>query len=1055
MHAVGKPVAAVPVRRGIPDHLAEKIRSGAGSLEGERKQVTVLFADVKGSMELERALGDERWRQVMDRFFSILCEGIHRFEGTVDKFTGDGVMAIFGAPIAHEDHARRACYAALDLQRELASYATELRQSAGLSFSVRIGLNSGEVVVGTIGDDLGMAYTAIGHTVGLAQRMEQLAAPDCVYLSEYTAQVVHGYFEFADLGEFEVKGAGRPVRVFELTDIGTARGRIDVRRAPFVGRVGELDALRSEFRRACAEQRPGLVTIVGDVGVGKSRLAREFVAGLAVESRPPRCLTGRCPSYGRGVTYRALGDVLAELLGLHESDPRDVIVDRLGAHRILGLTLGLDVAGAVHPLAAIHLMREAWRELLSQLVAERPTVVLVEDLHWAQDDLLDLLEYLLDGVAGCLLLVGAARPELLTARPSWGRRGDATTVWLEPLPLAEARKLVDEAPAELRELVLERAEGNPFFIEELLARISDGVEVAAIPDSVQAVLAARIDQLAPLEKEALQAAAVVGRAFWREPVRELLGGASPSFELLEERDFVRPGSRSSFEGLRELTFKHALTREVAYAGLPRSKRARLHAGVARWLEEFGGGRDEHATVLAHHYAEAARQEDTDLAWADDNVERERVGAKAVAWLRRAAELAVSRYEIDDGIELLRQAIELECDTDARCTLWRSLAHANALKFDGEAFWTAMEAALEVAGDDRTRAEISSRLAIESYVRAGMWTKTPALERVDGWITRALELSQPGTASRAQALIATACRDLDDADAAAEAAAIAERLDDPELCVHAWDACAVVAMAVADYEAAWRWRTRRLQLLDRITDPDLRTIIGETPYSACVATCRFDQAREIAHHHDELTRSLTPHHRLHGAAILLEVEELLGSWSAIRSLEHHVRDTVAANTDNPCLRNARSLLVCALAAACLGDLATAAELERAADALGSPNKPLLDAPRLRLALARGDLERADELLARLQADHGWYSRGHGTSLATLITRLDGHAALGHRHQLERDAPRLLIPGTFVEPFALRALGFVRDDRELLERSLARFGELALDWYAAETEALLTA
>jgi hypothetical protein len=738
---------------------------------------------------------------------------------------------------------------------------------------------------------------------------------------------------------------------------------------------------------------------------------------------------------------------------LHESEAREAIVERLGAREILGLTLGLDVAGDVHPLAAVQRMREAWRELLCELAAERPMVIVVEDLHWAQDDLFDLLEYLLDGVGGCLLLVGTARPELATARPSWGRRGDATTVWLEPLPQEDARKLVAEGPADLRELVLQRAEGNAFFIEELLAGIGSGVDLAIVPDSVQAVLAARIDQLPPLEKEALQTAAVVGRAFWREPVRQLLGGAAPSFELLEERDFVRPRLRSSFEGIRELAFKHALTREVAYAALPRDRRARLHAGVAQWLEDFGGARDEHAAILAHHYREAVRPEDADLAWADEDIERERLRAKALMWLRRAAELAVRRYEIDGGIELLQEALQLELDTDTRCTLWRSLARANSLKFDGEAFWTAMEAALETAGDDRTRAEISSELAVESYVRAGMWTKTPALERVGGWITRALELSQPGTVARAQALIAAACRDLDHAEAAAEAAAIAERLDDPELCVHAWDACAAVAMASGDYEAAWRWRTRRLQLLDRITDPDLRTIIGETPYSACIATCRFDQAREIANRHDELTRSLTPHHRLHGAAILVEVEELLGNWGAIRGLEDRVRATVAANTGNPCLRNARSLLVCALAAACLHDTASAAELERAADNLASPSKPLLDAPRLRLALARGDLERADELLARLEADQGWYSRGHGTSLATLIARLEGQAALGHREQLECAAPRLLTPGTFVEPFALRALGLVRKDHELIKRSLVRFNELALDWHAAETRALL--
>jgi hypothetical protein len=825
--------------------------------------------------------------------------------------------------------------------------------------------------------------------------------------------------------------------------------------APFVGRAAQLEAVWSDYRRVSGEARPRLVTVVGDAGVGKSRLAREFVSGLGTESPAPRCLSGRCLSYGRAVTYRALGDVLRELLGLRESDSRATIMDRLGTREILGLTLGLDVAGDIHPLAAVEQLRAAWLELVAELAAERPTVLVIEDLHWAQDDLLDVLEHLVDGIDGPLLLVCTARPELVTSRPSWGRRRDANTVWLEPLAPDDAARLVAEAPPHLRDVVLERAEGNAFFIEELLARIGGGsdVDVSAVPDSVQAVLAARIDQLPPLEKEALQAAAVIGRAFWREPVRELLAGAAPRFELLEERDFIRPRARSSFEGMRELAFKHALTRDVAYATLTRVTRARLHASFARWLEGFGGGREEHAALLAHHYAEAVHPEDADLVWAEDAAELERLRENALAWLRRAADLAVGRYEIDEGLALLQRAVELEHDADALCGLWRAIARANALRFDGEAFWTAMETALALAGDDHTRAEICSQLAVEAFVRAGMWTSTPALDRVGEWITRALELAEPDTASRARALTAKAFRDLDDADAAAEAASIAEQIDDVELCVYAWDACGAVAMAAADYEAAWRWRTRRLDLLPRVSDPDLRTIIGETPYSACIATCRFGQAREIALLHDDLTRPLTPHHRLHGAAILVEVEELLGDWPAIRQLEERVRETVAANAGTPCLRNARSLLVCALAAACLGDLETATELEQAADDLGLIGKQVLDAPRLRLALVRGDRDRAGALLARIEAEQGWYARGHGTSLATLITRLDALATLGHRDEVERTAPRLLSPGTFAEPFALRALGAVRGDSRLVDQAVSRFDELGLDWHAAQTPSLL--
>lgn len=964
----------------------------------ERKLVTVMVADVAASGDLERT------RAWLDRVREVADAEVETAGGVLGSSPGGGIVATFGAPAAQEDHVERALRVANSLDAKLRGVVP-----------LRVAVESGEIIAGRAelsGPPFAVAMTLLSGSSG--------------------DQVLVG------------------PRAFAAQHRQHPRER-DVLLAPFVGRRAELDAILAEYRHVCVDARARLITIVGDAGVGKSRLAKEFAAGLSAESSAsePCTLIGCCLSYGHALTYRALGDVLCELLGVRESDSREEIIERLGPRRILGLSLGLDVVGDLHPLAAVERLRVAWRDLLAELVADRAAVVVVEDLHWAQPDLLDMLEYMIDEVKGPLLVVGTARPELLSSRPSWGRRRVTSTVWLEPLAPADATALVDKAPEHLREAVLAQAEGNPFFIEELVAQVGAGGDTVAIPDSVHAVLAARLDRLPALEKHALQAASVIGRAFWREPVRELLGDALPNFELLEELDFVRPRVRSSFEGMRELAFKHALTREVAYASLPRARRLRLHARVARWLENVGGGRDEHAALLAHHYAEAVRPQGADLAWADADAEHDALRRRAVAWLRRAAELAIGRYEIDEGIALLRRALELEQDDDARRELWTELARASALKFDGQAFWTAMESALRLASDDQTRADICAQLAVESYVRAGMWTKTPALERVGEWVATALELAQPGTASRARALIAQACRNLDDAEAAAEAAAIAQWLDDPELCVHAWDARATVAMAAADYQAAWQWRTRRLKLLDRISDPDLRTIITETPYATCIATCRFDQARQIARLNDELTRSLTPHHRLHGVAILVEVEELLGQWHTIIDLEDHIRDTVTANAHNPCLRNARSLLVCAIAAACLSDADKAAELERAADNLGMQRNPVLDAPRLRLALLRNDHEHTSELLNRIEANQGWYLRGHGTSLATLIARIDAHATLGHQDQVERLATRLAVPGTFVQPFALRALAVIRRDRVLLDQATARFNDLDLEWHAQQT------
>src|SRR5437899_6697118 len=294
-----------------PPHLAEKMLASRGAVQGEGKQVTVLFADVKGSMELAERLDPEAWHGIMDRFFALLAEGVHRFEGTVNQFTGDGIMALFGAPIAHEDHAQRACHAALHLGAELRRYAHDLRRERGLSFSVRMGLNSGDVVVGTIGDDLRMDYTAQGHTVGLAARMEQLAGADRVYLTEHAAALVSGYFRLRDLGPVAVKGVRDPLRVYELEGLGTLRTKLDVSRARgfsrFVGREGETATLEAALARAAAGDGQ-VVGVVAEAGVGKSRLCYEFVQRCRARGIPVHEAHGA--AHGKVVPYLLVLDFL-------------------------------------------------------------------------------------------------------------------------------------------------------------------------------------------------------------------------------------------------------------------------------------------------------------------------------------------------------------------------------------------------------------------------------------------------------------------------------------------------------------------------------------------------------------------------------------------------------------------------------------------------------------------------------------------------------------------------------------------------------------------------
>jgi hypothetical protein len=444
-----------------------------------------------------------------------------------------------------------------------------------------------------------------------------------------------------------------------------------------------------------------------------------------------------------------------------------------------------------------------------------------------------------------------------------------------------------------------------------------------------------------------------------------------------------------------------------------------------------------------------RPDAADLAWGEQPAERARLEAAAVAWLERAAELAIARYELDEALALLHRAVELAGDAGRLSALWRRIGRANALKFDSEAFWAAMHTAIEVAPTEALKAEISGDLAFETLMRSGMWTERPATELVGPAVELALAHAAPWSATRARALVARTFTDDDARDEAAEARAIAERLGDPVLLAAALDAQRVVATAAGDYEAAWEISAERLELVDRIDDPDVLADIVQTVVPPAVATCRFEQARALAERNDELTRPLTPHHRVHGVAVRVELEELLGCWHAIRALEERVRTAVEANAGTPCTQNARALLICSIAAEVLGDRAGSARLEREADALGLPGRHVLDTPRIRLALLRGDRDRAAELLDGLRSGTGWYGRGHWTTFSTLVTEVDAAGLLGRADVLERLRASLVRPGRYVELLMLRAEARVHGDTELLDEAAAAFAALGLAWQAAQT------
>jgi class 3 adenylate cyclase/tetratricopeptide (TPR) repeat protein len=640
-----------------PKYLSDKILASKSALEGERKQVTVMFVDVRGSMELAASVDAEEWHRILERFFEILAAGVHRFEGTVNQYTGDGIMALFGAPIAHEDHAQRACYAALHLREELGRYADELRLGRGLDFATRTGIHSGEVVVGRIGDDLRMDYTAQGQVVGFAARLQEIAGANRACISAETARIVGGYFALRDLGEARLKGVTAPVRVFQLEGLGPLRSRLDVSRArglsKFVGRAAEMAVLEASLERATAEQGQ-IVGIVAEPGVGKSRLCFEFAERCRARGVLVRVAHG--VAHGKAVPLLPVLELYRAAFGIEAKDS-----ERTARQKIAGFVVGLDESlvsslpllydflGVPDPEKPVSIPPGPERQrrllaLLQRLTVARgrrePAVLLFEDLHWIDDATAAFVENLVATVevSRTLMLVNF-RPEF---RAEWTSRPDYRPLALEPLGEPALLEMLadllgsDSSLGGLAERIHSRTAGNPFFAEEIVQSLVESGALEGsrggyrltrpsaeleLPPSVRVVLAARIDRLGEREKSLLQAASVIGRDFSESLVRSVcdldpdsLGAA---LRTLVEGEFIH---ETALYPEAEYQFKHPLTQEVAYESQLREPRGRVHAAVARGLAEIHAARlDENAALLAQHWEAAGDP------------------AEAARWHRRAAE----------------------------------------------------------------------------------------------------------------------------------------------------------------------------------------------------------------------------------------------------------------------------------------------------------------------------------------------------------------------------------------------------------------------------------
>jgi class 3 adenylate cyclase/tetratricopeptide (TPR) repeat protein len=661
-----------------PKHLADKILRSRSALEGERRQVTVLFADVAGFTSLAEKLDPEDVHRIINGCFERITAEVHRFEGTVNQYTGDGVMALFGAPIAHEDSARRAVHAALGIQRAIADYAATLRAERGLSLAMRVGLNTGMVVVGAIGDDLRMDYTAVGDTTNLAARMQQTARPGTVVVSETTHRAIVGFFETLDLGRLDVKGH-EPVRAWQVVRTRGARSRVAVGHerglTPFVGRDREVQMLLARF--ADVEAGHGqVVFLAGDAGIGKSRLLYEFRRRLAESDRMPSWVEGQCVSFGQSIPFLPLVDLLRKNFRIEEFDGEPEIIAKIeaGMRRMGDLDahvpfirylLSVDPGdAAVATMDAPNRRRMAFaalRALTLRGAQLRPVVLVVEDLHWMDPGSEEFLSSLMESIAGVAVML------ILTYRvgysPSFGSRSYYSTMMLTTLDEQEALSVargvlgVAELPRELLGALMQKAEGVPLFIEEVAKTLLDlgvlrrdgdrlvfvgGPETIDVPETINDIIMARLDRLGDDGKRTVQLASVIGRQFIVRLLSRVSAVTRPLDGLLRELQALEIIYEQGLMPEPAYVFKHAVIQDVAYNSLLRERRRELHRAVGFALEELYPDRlAEHYEELAHHFSEGEEwaQAFEYLTRSGDRAREASANTTALDWYARALEAA--------------------------------------------------------------------------------------------------------------------------------------------------------------------------------------------------------------------------------------------------------------------------------------------------------------------------------------------------------------------------------------------------------------------------------
>ncbi|HET6791859.1 MAG TPA: adenylate/guanylate cyclase domain-containing protein [Actinomycetota bacterium] len=1079
----------------------------------ERRLVTVLFADVTGSTQLGERLDPEHLREVMASYFAAMREEIEAEGGTVEKFIGDAVMAVFGVPAVHEDDPIRALRAALRMRERLDDVNDQLMAARGVTLQIRIGVNTGEVLASVDpqpGDPM-----VTGDAVNVASRLQAAAEPGGILASERTARAARG-FRFGELRGLDLKGKGQLVRAGELLESSPAVQRRGVPglHAPMVGRDEELSLLRTMFRRTATEGRPNLVTLYGDAGVGKSRLTSEFV--LRAEREGAAVVRGRCLPYGEGITYWPLAEILKGFAGVLDSDAPGLALEKIrkAGHELLtgevtsdpgrataALAYTMNVAdpefdlGTMEPREVRQEVHAGWRSFFSALAAEAPLVVIVEDIHWADPALLDLLDESAERVVGPVLFVCPSRPDLTATRPAWGGgRRNHSSIALDPLTPEQADQLVhelltiDDLPPSVHARILERAEGNPFFLEEIVRqlideghlvhegdrwRALDEIEQVVIPDTVQAVLAARFDLLDAHDKRVLQAAAVVGRVFWPGPVALLAHlpdeAVDAALRTLEERELVVSRLTSSLAGQQELIFKHVLIRDVAYESLPRRERTDAHAAVAGWIEETAGDRaGEMSELLAYHLSTAvALSRDAPdgpteklrldafrwLLRASDGARRRLVVRKAQRLAEEALELAADELERTDALELLAEAFQIDYAGDLAWRYFREAAflRASAEPPDGGrvARLAALGCEVAVRWPGSMRGEPPSEEAVRELWELGMTHLPPgdSEERIRLFGVRAgWAFAFPGGYDEEQLAELS--------DAALEGASIALRMGLPNRASAAYDQAIGPWISHGRYGLALPIWEMRSQIASSVTDVleigDLYAMGAWVHHEVG----RYGRALELADTGLEAITGRHPTTELHIRAWRMAALYRSGRWDEALGEFGVVREMLGDRRDDPPYFASHAFAIAGVILHRRGERVQSDEVAGSMLRMVSESFGRLYGNLLRFLVIRGDLTLANELrrprtwqthagdaltaeAERLAANADW------AGAADLVATMRAHAEAG-------DAPSVASFADRLQGRAEAAGGELEAAAASLRRAAAGFDALGDPWEQALTD-----